>query len=255
MKEWGIDISRWQKGLDLSKFKYLKWVIVKAGGSDDGLYIDSEFLNFYVQAKNLNLPVGIYWYTKAISIYNLDKEIDFLSERIKGLQFELPIFLDLEEDVLYNFAPDLAVRWLNRLPELGLYPGIYSSLSWWKDTLKNVSMDDIQRWLALWGDYEDPGYPCGIWQDGHINTQGMEVDSDHKYADYSFIKDKGLNGFPKQKTFSDVDKNMASYKAIMWAAAEGYIQGYKDGTFRPKDYMTREQVQVELWRMAGRPEP
>ena len=255
MKDWGIDISRWQKGLQLDQFQHCKFVVLKAGGSDDGLYIDSCFLDFYTQAKNLGWPVGIYWYTRAVTVTNLLNEIDYLLSKIKGLQFELPIFLDLEETALYDKAGQLAVYWLNTLPEKGYYPGIYSSLSWWKDTLKNVSCDPVQKWLALWGDYQDPGYDCGIWQDGHIITQGMEIDSDYLYADYSFIKKKGLNGFSKVIHFADVPDTDKGYKAITWAANNGYIYGYSDGTFRPDEPVTRRQLQVELWRMAGRPEP
>lgn len=249
MKEWGIDISRWQKGLDLSQFKYAKFAIIKAGGSDDGLYIDSCFLDFYTQAKNLGWPVGIYWYTKAVSVTNLLTEIDYLLNNIKGLQFELPVFLDLEETVLYDKAGQLAEYWLNTLSEKGYYPGIYSSLSWWKDTLKNVSCDPVQKWLALWGEYEDPGYDCGIWQDGHIVTQGMEVDSDYMYADYSFIKEKGLNGFEKGIKYSDVDASRKTYDAIKTVTEAGLMKGFNDGTFRPKDPVTREQLATVLKRL------
>lgn len=55
------------------------------------------------------------------------------------------------------------------------------------------------------------------------------------------------------QTFTDVTPSMSSYKAIEWAAKKGYILGYKDGTFRPKDNLTRQQLAVILWRMAGRP--
>ena len=35
---------------------------------------------------------------------------------------------------------------------------------------------------------------------------------------------------------------------------EGYVKGYPDGSFHPKDPVTREQLQIELWRIAGKPE-
>lgn len=249
MKEWGIDISRWQKGLKLDQFQHAKFVIIKAGGSDDGRYIDSQFLEFYTQAKNLGWPVGIYWYTRAVTVNDLKDDINYLLDNIKGLQFELPIFLDLEESCLYYKAGELASYWLNTLPEHGYYPGIYSSLSWWNDTLKNVACDPIQKWLALWGDYDDPGYRCGIWQDGHITTQGMEIDSDYLFADFSFIKEKGLNGFMEKKYFTDVTADRSDYIPIQYMAENGYIKGYKDGTFRPDQPCTRGQVCTIIYRV------
>lgn len=249
----GIDISRWQgANFDIAGTG-AEFVIIKAGGSDDGLYIDSQFLNNYITAKNLGLPVGIYWYTKAYSILMLRNEIEYLYDKIKGLQFELPIYLDLEEDVIKSLAAGYANEWLNAWPTKGYYPGIYTSLSWWKDSLYNVSMDPIQKWLALWITDSTPGYECGIWQNGHIKYNGEDLDSDIMFADFSFIKKNGLNGFKKEKTFSDVPSTRSDYRAIMWAASEGYIVGYKDGTFRPDNPLTRGQLCTILWRMAGKP--
>lgn len=54
--------------------------------------------------------------------------------------------------------------------------------------------------------------------------------------------------------FKDVTEDMSSYRAIQWMAKNGYIRGYSDGTYRPEKPVTRGQLAVILWRMAGRPE-
>ncbi len=43
--------------------------------------------------------------------------------------------------------------------------------------------------------------------------------------------------------------------AVSWASAGGIVNGYSDGTFRPNNLITREQLAVMLWRYAGRPAP
>lgn len=58
---------------------------------------------------------------------------------------------------------------------------------------------------------------------------------------------------PVKPTFSDVTEDMSSFRAIEWCADQGIIRGYKDGTFKPKQPLTREQACVMLWRQAGRP--
>ena len=246
--KWGIDVSLAQRGLQLSQFKFMEFAILKIGGSEDGIFIDPQFLDFYTQAKNIGIPIGGYWYTKAVSVTNLLTEIDFLLEHIKGLQFEFPIFLDIEDPVSYENANKIATYWLNTMSEKGYYPGIYSSYSWYLDVLKNVSCDPIQKWVALW-DKSDPGMSCGIWQDGAIITQGLKVDSDYLYADYSFIKEKGLNGFSKKVYFSDVTADMPYYGAVMEAAADGLVKGFPDGTFRPEEPVTRGQLCIILQRL------
>ncbi len=58
-----------------------------------------------------------------------------------------------------------------------------------------------------------------------------------------------------KKVFTDVTSSMSVYKAVMWGVGEGIIAGYSDGTFRPQEQVTRQQVAVMLWRYAGKPAP
>ncbi|MFC7680784.1 S-layer homology domain-containing protein [Paenibacillus sp. GCM10028914] len=53
--------------------------------------------------------------------------------------------------------------------------------------------------------------------------------------------------------FSDVSSEKYYAKAIAWAAEEGIVVGYKDGTFRPDENMTRGMMVSVLYRMAGSP--
>ncbi|HEY8414599.1 MAG TPA: S-layer homology domain-containing protein, partial [Thermaerobacter sp.] len=56
---------------------------------------------------------------------------------------------------------------------------------------------------------------------------------------------------PAAVPFRDVDRDMALYEAIAKAAAQGYILGYPDKTFRPDQAITREQAAAVLQRVAG----
>ena len=60
-----------------------------------------------------------------------------------------------------------------------------------------------------------------------------------------------VTGFPD---VTSETVNSTAYKAIYWAAGEGIIRGFSDGTFRPEDSCTREQFVVMIWRLSGRPE-
>ena len=54
--------------------------------------------------------------------------------------------------------------------------------------------------------------------------------------------------------FSDCAAGEWYAPAVAWAASEGYMTGYDDGSFGPADDMTREQLATVLWRMADSPE-
>ena len=64
-------------------------------------------------------------------------------------------------------------------------------------------------------------------------------------------------GMPETKadtSFPDVKTENWYWKAVLWAAEKGYVNGFEDGTFRGDEKITREQLATILWRCAGKPE-
>ncbi len=53
----------------------------------------------------------------------------------------------------------------------------------------------------------------------------------------------------RQSGFSDVKESDWSYKYIMKMLEDGVINGYEDGTFRPKNEITRAEIAVMLTKM------
>ena len=73
-----------------------------------------------------------------------------------------------------------------------------------------------------------------------------------------YNRDNGLHAAASSGiTFSDVTDPAGQwyYDAVYWAAANGIVDGYSDGTFRPNDKITREQLCAMLHRYAGSPQP
>ncbi|WP_051263195.1 S-layer homology domain-containing protein [Tuberibacillus calidus] len=58
-----------------------------------------------------------------------------------------------------------------------------------------------------------------------------------------------LQTFDTTKSFSDVDPNHPLYNEIYEAASAGIINGYPDGTFKPDQYITRDEMSVMIYRM------
>ena len=55
------------------------------------------------------------------------------------------------------------------------------------------------------------------------------------------------------KTFSDVPEGKYYTKAVLWAASDGLVDGYSDGTFKPNNTLTRAQILTILYAQAGKP--
>ena len=55
--------------------------------------------------------------------------------------------------------------------------------------------------------------------------------------------------------FTDVKPGSWYEQAVNWAAQAGVASGYGGGCFGPGDPVTREQLAVFLWHLAGSPAP
>lgn len=123
---------------------------------------------------------------------------------------------------------------------VGLYVGDY--------TVNGMTYNTAECTLALGGGW------MLTWVDLNTGARYSHKNGGRLTSSWSNWGEFDMVDYSDNKqTFKDVDSSMSSYRAIQWAAAQGYIQGYKDGTFRPTNPVTRQQLCVILWRMAGRP--
>ncbi len=56
---------------------------------------------------------------------------------------------------------------------------------------------------------------------------------------------------PEAPTFTDVPTDHPFYLAIEWAASEGIVEGFENGTFRPQVVVTRQAAAAFLFRYAA----
>ena len=98
MRKFGIDISKWQKGLSLAQAQKegVQFAILKAGGSDAGHYKDACFESFYLQAKTLGMPVGAYYFGRDLTVGQAEASAEHFIELLSCKQFEYPVYIDLE---------------------------------------------------------------------------------------------------------------------------------------------------------------
>lgn len=232
MKIKGIDISHWQGNFNLSKAKSegFEFVVVKGGGGDDGLYVDSKFERNYNEAKSLGMPVGVYWYSKALSVEEALKEADyFYANCLKGKQFELPVYIDIEEKAQLNLGKDkltaIALAWMVNIEARGYWTGIYSTTYYFNTYFHDEKLQKFAHWIAQWNTvctYEGKEGVLGMWQyGGETNllrsniVAGVVCDQNYMLIDYpKEIKSAGLNGYSKnpKKTNSEIAREVIQGK-------------------------------------------
>lgn len=217
MKKFGIDISRWQGNFDFNKAinEGVEFVVIKGGGGDDGLYTDSKFNRNYNEAKAKGLPVGVYWFSKALTVAESEREAEyFYNNVIKGKQFELPVYMDVEHAEMLKLGrrtlTNIVKAFCEKMEALGCWVGIYSTPYAFRAYMIDEELTKYAHWVAQWAKkctYEHT--ECfGMWQfGGETNLirsnkiAGVTCDQNYMLVDYpALIKAAGLNGFTKTAT-------------------------------------------------------
>lgn len=202
----GIDISFWQGDFDMEEAKNdgFEFVIIKAGGSDDGFYTDSEFENNYRKAKAAGMGVGAYYFVGSGCITAEDGKADALRfiDIIAGKQFDYPVYMDVEsiDPADRAGATEAAIAFCKTMESYGYYVGIYGSeYSTFESMLDKSKLTEFDIWCANYDDKPD-SLPYGMWQYSSSN----HLDKNICYKDYpTIIKNAGLNGYKtvgKQET-------------------------------------------------------
>ena len=148
----GIDISKWQTGIDLSKID-CDFVIVKA---TEGIgYVDRKCDSFYQQAKRLGKKLGFYHFARPRN--DAVREAQYFYNNTKNYFGEAIPILDWEAENKSDVA--WAKRWLDEVYRLsGVKPVIYMSESvanaynW-----SSVANADYGLWVAKYRD-NNPDY-------------------------------------------------------------------------------------------------
>ena len=209
-----MDVSRWQGNIDWDKVKasgkvdgvMLKTVSTNSKFSNrkDGLYIDPTFERNYAECKRVGLPVGVYYYTYAVSHTSADAELALLKTALTGKTFELPVCVDVEDNKLRKLGKqaltDLTAYALATIEQWGFYALLYTGLNFGKTRLYmgGIELRKYDVWVAAYRDDKPtPAWSFGMWQ--YTSTASVpgitgNADLSHAYKDYTaIIAKKGLD--------------------------------------------------------------
>lgn len=148
-----IDISEWNCDINFNKVRKagVTCVIIRAGYGKDPNQEDNEFQKYYKQAKAAGLNVGAYWYSYATSVDAAKAEVRNCMKTIQGKEFDLPVFLDVEE---YRQAvlprrtlTDIISTFCDGVKGYGFDVGMYSAKSMLVDS---AYPDELASKYLIW---------------------------------------------------------------------------------------------------------
>lgn len=211
-----IDVSKHQGTIDFQKVKEagIQGVILRCGytgyGKTKSKQKDSKFEEYYIGFKSVGIPVGVYWYSCAVTEAEAKEEARLTLEYIKGKEINLPVYFDTEDNHdTSQYSPQsqksigkdaltkVTKAYCEAIESAGYYVGIYASKSWLLNQLDMNSLKDYDVWVAQYNSKCTYTGSYGMWQytsTGKVNGIKGNVDLDHCYKDYvSIIKKAKLN--------------------------------------------------------------
>ena len=98
----GIEVSEKQGDIDWKKVKEnnnVDFAIIRAG---TGKVDDTKFEKNYNGAKEVGIPLGVYWVAEGWDIADANEENQIFKEIIDGKKFEFPIYYVIEDEIIYS---------------------------------------------------------------------------------------------------------------------------------------------------------
>ena len=173
----GIDVSKWNEEIDWEKVKDagIEYAIIRCGyrgASSGSLVIDPNFTENIEGAIAADIPVGVYFFTQAVTESEAVEEASMVIHLIENYDVDYPVFLDSESAGGKGRADDLSVEqrttvhnaFLQTIAAAGYETGVYGSKNWLEKQLNMERLSDYNTWLAEYT--EAPSYSeyYHIWQ-------------------------------------------------------------------------------------------
>ena len=192
--ELGIDVSKWQGEIDWQTVKNAgtKFTFIRVGYQNgfDGENVEDEYFKANIEgAKEVGLDVGIYFYSYAKTINEIEDQVEWISNKLENYKIDLPIAFDWESWSSFNNCKlsfydinNMAQTYIKMLENKGYKASLYSSKNylekiWYANEYENIWLANYTTKTEYNGNYQ-------YWQccnTGKIDGINGDVDIDIYY--------------------------------------------------------------------------
>ena len=248
MERKGIDVSSWQGKPD--------WEKVKASGISFAILritekngVDTSFEHNYKGCKVNGIPVGVYKYSYALTVAEIQKEAQSVVDTLAGRGLDFPVFLDLEHESQRKLSEStlntMIKTFWSVVTAAGYRFGIYCNVDWYNNVIPAEAKSKYEFWLAAYPANDNgaiqerlrPSVGVG-WQyssKGTVSGISGNVDLDVFYKDYT-----GGN---------EMNKTEVINKVLSIAKAEvGYLEKASNSSLDSKTANAGSNNYTKYWR-------
>lgn len=175
----GVDVSAFQGTIDWQKVadSGIKFAMIRLGyrgyGKAGKMVVDEYAQQNLEGAKEAGLAVGAYFFSQALTIEEVDEEIEFLLEVLGDFKLDMPLVLDWEQITVdgsrtavmdARTLTDLQLHYCKTITGMGYTPMIYFN---WNQSTRLMYLTELEEypfWLALYQDRMTYPYKVEMWQ-------------------------------------------------------------------------------------------
>ena len=173
----GVDVSAFQGNIDWKQVRQsgIQFAMLRLGyrGYESGRLVKDEYIDRNLaETAKVGMPIGVYFFSQALTIKEVDEEIEFMLDILGDYELRMPIVLDWEIPTNTARTAEMDRRTLTELQryfcqtmtEKGFTPMIY--FNWYQSThlLHLDELEDYPFWLALYQDRMTYPYRVEMWQ-------------------------------------------------------------------------------------------
>ena len=242
----GIDVSAWQGKIDWKTVADYGMDFVILRITEAGNVTDKYFERNYTECQKYNIPTGVYKYSYAMTIAEIQSEARKAVSVLNGRKLQYPVWLDLE----YNNQRSLGAENIHKMAEAfekiitaaGYKFGIYCNVDWYMNVICS-HLKKYDFWIAR--------YPAN--DDGWLQER-LRPDFGVGWQYSSKAKIPGINGtvdrsvfYKDYKEVSKVDKNIE--RLILIAKNEiGYLEKKSNSQLDDKTANAGSNNYTKYWQ-------
>lgn len=173
----GVDVSAFQGDIHWKKVASsgIEFAIVRLGyrGYESGKLVEDEYAKKNLDgAAGAGLKVGAYFFSQALTLKEVDEEVDFMLEILGEQHLDMPVVLDWEipaatartANMDARSLTDIQHHFIDRMTELGYQPMVYFNWHQSENLYYLAELEHAPFWLALYQDRMTFPWAVDMWQ-------------------------------------------------------------------------------------------
>ena len=262
----GIDVSAWQGKIDWKTVADYGMGFAILRITEAGNVVDSQFENNLAGCNKYNIPVGVYKYSYAMTIAEIQREARKVVSTLNGRRIQFPVFLDLE----YNNQRSLGSESIHKMADAfreiveaaGYKFAIYCNVDWYENVICS-HLKKYDFWIARYPANDDgwlqerlrPDFGVGWQYSSKAKIPGINgtVDRNVFYKDYSEETEKKeettVNKLQEHTKLGDYYANNGGTKPYLETKSNAYLDDFTKNA-GDKNY-TKFARDVNNWNQPG----